>query len=82
MDYNVNLQLENKSEAYALNQVGRQANATVWQKSGDTVILASVVYDETEFGSDEFLPLTVQYVEKTYGNVAGSSRTNKEKIIF
>lgn len=66
MDYNVNLQLENKSEAYALNQVGRQANATVWQKSGDTVILASVVYDETEFGSDEFLPLTVQYVEKTY----------------
>jgi len=66
MKYQVKLELENKIEEYAFDQVAKQANGAAWLKSGNTVLLATVVYDETEQGSDDFLPLTVQYIEKTY----------------
>jgi polyribonucleotide nucleotidyltransferase len=66
MNYNVELDLKNKNESYAFNQVAAQANGAVWLKSGNTVILATVVTDETDFVNDGFLPLTVQYIEKTY----------------
>lgn len=66
MKYTVELALRNKHESYALNQVAAQANGAVWLKSGDTVILATVVIDETSFVDEDFLPLTVQYIEKSY----------------
>ncbi len=66
MNYNVELELKNKSESYAFNQVAAQSNGAAWLKSGNTVILATVVTDETDFVDDGFLPLTVQYIEKTY----------------
>ncbi len=66
MDYDVLLTLENKNEEYAFSSVAKQADGSVWMKSGDTVILATVVVDENEFADEEFLPLTVQYIEKTY----------------
>ncbi|HEX5623290.1 MAG TPA: polyribonucleotide nucleotidyltransferase [Sulfuricurvum sp.] len=66
MKYDIELALNNKQESYALNQVAAQANGAVWLKSGDTVILATVVIDETHFVDEDFLPLTVQYIEKSY----------------
>lgn len=66
MKYTIELALNNKNEAYALNQVAAQANGAVWLKSGNTVILATVVVDETDFVDEDFLPLTVQYIEKSY----------------
>jgi polyribonucleotide nucleotidyltransferase len=66
MKYNVELTLKNKTEAYAFNQVAAQANGAAWLKSGDTIILATVVIDETDFVDEDFLPLTVQYIEKSY----------------
>ena len=66
MNYNVELNLANKDESYAFDQVAAQANGAIWLKSGKTVILATVVTDETDFVDDGFLPLTVQYIEKTY----------------
>ncbi len=66
MNYNVELNLTNKQESYAFDQVAAQANGAVWLKSGNTVILATVVTDETSLVDDGFLPLTVQYIEKTY----------------
>jgi len=66
MKYDVTLALTNKEESYALNQVAAQANGAVWLKSGNTVILATVVVDETDFVDEDFLPLTVQYLEKSY----------------
>jgi polyribonucleotide nucleotidyltransferase len=66
MKYDITLALTNKEENYALNQVAAQANGAVWLKSGDTVILATVVVDETDFVDEDFLPLTVQYLEKSY----------------
>lgn len=66
MDYDVLIDLDNKNEEYAFDSVAQQANGSVWLKSGKTVMLATVVIDENEFAGGEFLPLTVQYVEKAY----------------
>ena len=73
MKYDVELNLENKVEAYSFGDVAKQANGSAWLKSGNTVILATVVIDETEVVQDDFLPLTVQYIEKTYaaGKIPG-----------
>ncbi|MCW9026221.1 MAG: polyribonucleotide nucleotidyltransferase [Thiovulaceae bacterium] len=66
MKYDNKVELESKIEEYSFGDVARQANGSAWLKSGDTVILATVVIDETEIVKDDFLPLTVQYIEKTY----------------
>lgn len=66
MKYDSKLELVNKIEEYSFGDVARQANGSAWLKCGDTVILATVVIDETEVVQDDFLPLTVQYIEKTY----------------
>ena len=73
MKYDVNLELENRNEEYSFGDVAKQANGSAWLKSGKTVILATVVINETELVKDDFLPLTVQYIEKTYaaGKIPG-----------
>ncbi len=73
MKYDVTVNLENREESYSFGDVAKQANGTAWVKSGDSVILATVVIDETEIVKDDFLPLTVQYIEKTYaaGKIPG-----------
>lgn len=73
MKYDVKIDLKNRSEEYSFTQVAKQANGSAWLKSGNTVILATVVIDETEIVKDDFLPLTVQYIEKSYaaGKIPG-----------
>jgi len=73
MKYDVSVNLENREESYSFGDVAKQANGSAWIKSGDSVILATVVIDETEIVKDDFLPLTVQYIEKTYaaGKIPG-----------
>ena len=73
MTYDVNIELENRVEEYSFGDVAKQANGSAWLKSGKAVILATVVIDETEIVKDDFLPLTVQYIEKTYaaGKIPG-----------
>lgn len=73
MDYDVLVAVENRTEEYALRSVARQANGSAWLKAGNTVVLATVVIDETEFVEEGFLPLTVQYIEKAYaaGKIPG-----------
>ena len=73
MKYDVNLELENRVEEYSFGTVAKQSNGSAWLKSGNTVILATVVIDETEIVKDDFLPLTVQYIEKSYaaGKIPG-----------
>jgi len=73
MKYDISLNLENREESYSFGDVAKQANGSAWLKSGKTVILATVVIDETEIVKDNFLPLTVQYIEKTYaaGKIPG-----------
>ncbi len=74
MNYNVDLQEHDINEAYAFNQVARQANGAVWLKEGKTILLATVVVEHDEVVEDtDFLPLTVQYIEKSYaaGKIPG-----------
>ena len=73
MKYDVSLELENREESYSFGDVAKQANGACWLKSGKSVVLATVVIDETEIVKDDFLPLTVQYIEKTYaaGKIPG-----------
>ena len=73
MKYDVDVALKNKQESYSFGDVAKQANGAAWVRSGDSVILATVVIDETEVVKDDFLPLTVQYIEKTYaaGKIPG-----------
>ena len=73
MKYDISLELENREESYSFSDVAKQANGSAWLKSGNSVILATVVIDETEIVKEDFLPLTVQYIEKTYaaGKIPG-----------
>jgi len=73
MKYDVNIEIENREESYSFGDVAKQANGSAWLRSGDTVILATIVIDETEIVKDDFLPLTVQYIEKSYaaGKIPG-----------
>ncbi|MEA1917221.1 MAG: polyribonucleotide nucleotidyltransferase [Campylobacterota bacterium] len=66
MRYDVAIELVNKVEEYSFNEVARQANGAAWLRSGNSVILATVVSDSTQMVDEDFLPLTVQYIEKTY----------------
>ena len=73
MEYDVLVTLENRVEEYAFRAVAAQANGAAWLRSGNNVILATVVMDETPTDEEEFLPLTVQYIEKAYaaGRIPG-----------
>jgi polyribonucleotide nucleotidyltransferase len=66
MEYDVAIELVNRVEEYNFNEVAKQANGAAWLRSGDSVLLATVVSDPNDVVEDDFLPLTVQYIEKTY----------------
>jgi polyribonucleotide nucleotidyltransferase len=65
--------VENREEIYEVGKVARQANGSVLLQSGKSVLLATVVIDTLTEVDDDFLPLTVQYIEKTYaaGKIPG-----------
>ena len=53
-------------------KIARQANGAVLLRCGNTVLLATAVMDEKPV-EEQFLPLTVQYIEKSYaaGKIPG-----------
>ncbi len=55
----------NIEESYTFEKVARQASGAVLYRQGKAVLLATVAIDETPVEED-FLPLTVQYIEKSY----------------
>jgi polyribonucleotide nucleotidyltransferase len=52
-------------ETFEFNKVARQADGAVLYRQGKAVLLATVVIDK-ETSAEDFLPLTVQYIEKSY----------------
>ena len=54
-------------------EVARQAGAAIMVSMGDTVVLVSVVGNKTAKPGQDFFPLTVDYIEKTYaaGRIPG-----------
>ncbi len=64
-EQNVVVSCNNLEERYQFNKVAKQASGSVLYYRGDAVLLAAVAIDPEPVDED-FLPLTVQYVEKTY----------------
>ena len=60
------LELNNKKEIFEFNKVAKQSNGSVLLRSGKTVLMATVVSEFDNPVSEDFTPLTVQYIEKTY----------------
>ncbi len=64
MDF-ITINSSNKTEEFALKQVAKQATSSLMYRLGKTIILASVCV-EREPVSEDFLPLVVQFLEKSY----------------
>ncbi len=73
-------EMDNLKEIYEIGEVARQANGSVLLRSGKTVMLATVVMD-SEPVDEDFLPLTVQYIEKSYaaGKIPGGFVKREQK---
>ncbi|MCQ2891207.1 polyribonucleotide nucleotidyltransferase [Helicobacter pylori] len=71
MDF-ITINSSNKTEEFALKQVAKQATSSLLYRLGKTIILASVC-TERELVSEDFLPLVVQFLEKSYaaGKIPG-----------
>ncbi len=67
------LELNNQKEIFLFDKVAKQANGSVLYKVGDAVLLAAVVSEFDNPVSEDFTPLTIQYIEKTYaaGKIPG-----------
>jgi len=61
----VEIDFGNKKNIYELNKYAKQAAGAVWVREKNAVVLATVARDE-EIVEEDFLPLTVQYIEKSY----------------
>ncbi|WP_419764809.1 MAG: polyribonucleotide nucleotidyltransferase [Arcobacter sp.] len=59
-------ELNEKEEIFEFNKVAKQANGSVLAKCGKAVVLATIVSEFDNPVSEDFTPLTVQYIEKTY----------------
>jgi len=64
-EQNIVVSCNNLEERYQFNKVAKQASGAVLYHCGDAVLLAAVAIDPKPVEED-FLPLTVQYLEKTY----------------
>jgi len=62
----VELEFYNKKEVFEFESVARQANGAVLYKIENCVILATVVCEFDTVVEEDFMPLTVQYIEKSY----------------
>ncbi|MCF6243936.1 MAG: polyribonucleotide nucleotidyltransferase [Sulfurovum sp.] len=61
----IEININNLEEKYAFDKVAKQASGAVMYTQGKAVLIAAVAIDEKSVDED-FLPLTVQYIEKSY----------------
>jgi polyribonucleotide nucleotidyltransferase len=61
----IEISSNNLEEKYAFNKIAKQASGAVMYTQGKAVLIAAVAIDEKAVEED-FLPLTVQYMEKSY----------------
>ncbi len=61
----VDIDVNNLKESYEFNKVAKQADGAVLYRQGKAVLLATVTIDK-ESSDEDFLPLTVQYLERSY----------------
>ena len=61
----VKINVNNLEEKFTFNKIAKQASGAVMYSQGKAVLIAAVAIDEKAV-EEEFLPLTVQYIEKSY----------------
>jgi polyribonucleotide nucleotidyltransferase len=61
----IEVNVNNLEEIYECNKIAKQASGAVMYRQGKAVLIAAVAIDEKPVDED-FLPLTVQYIEKAY----------------
>lgn len=66
------IEVNNHSEIFDVDKVAKQAAGAVLLRQGKSVVLATIAYEDKPVEED-FLPLTVQYIEKAYaaGRIPG-----------
>ncbi|MBZ7945975.1 polyribonucleotide nucleotidyltransferase [Campylobacter sp. RM9939] len=66
------IQVNKNIEIFDIDKVAKQASGAVLMRQGKSVILATVAREE-KLVEEDFLPLTVQYIEKAYaaGKIPG-----------
>jgi len=62
------LELNNQKELFEFGKVAKQSNGSVLLTVGKTVLMATVVSEFDTPVEEDFTPLTVQYIEKTYAS--------------
>ncbi len=65
MSCQIKIDVNNKIELYEIDKVARQASGGVLVREKDAVVLATIARDD-RMVEEDFLPLTVQYIEKSY----------------
>ncbi|MFK5974946.1 MAG: polyribonucleotide nucleotidyltransferase [Sulfurovum sp.] len=63
----VDINLHNLQERYEFDKIAKQASGAVMYRQGKAVLIAAVAIDEKPVEED-FLPMTVQYIEKSYAS--------------
>jgi polyribonucleotide nucleotidyltransferase len=73
MVHTVEIDIAGRTLRMETGRVAKQADGAVWASYGDTVVLATAVASQTAKPGVDFLPLTVDYQEKTYaaGKIPG-----------
>jgi len=61
----IEIGLNNLGETYEFEKIAKQASGAVMYRQGKAVLIAAVAVDEKAVDED-FLPLTVQYMERSY----------------
>lgn len=73
MKHVVDIELAGRRLTLETGRIAKQADGAIWATYGDTVVLATAVASQTAKPGVDFLPLTVDYQEKTYaaGKIPG-----------
>ena len=66
MKHVVEIELAGRRLTLETGRIAKQADGAIWATYGDTVVLATAVASQTAKPGVDFLPLTVDYQEKTY----------------
>src|SRR5881296_467460 len=73
MVHTVEIEVAGRTLQLETGRVARQADGSIWASYGDTVVLATAVASQIAKPGIDFLPLTVDYQEKSYaaGKIPG-----------
>ena len=73
MVHTVEIDIAGQTLRLETGRIAKQADGAIWASYGDTVVLATAVAAQTAKPGIDFLPLTVDYQEKTYaaGKIPG-----------